>query len=77
VDWKDAEPDAYNRRLDLRFSPTSTDGFLFGAEPAFPFALVDLGLVVVALSRHVVDALAAGADVALDHARSSLLSQLR
>ena len=77
MDWKDAEPDADNRRLDLRFSPTSTDGFLFGAEPAFPFALVDLGLVIVALSGHVVDALAAGADVALDHARSSLLSQLR
>jgi hypothetical protein len=35
-----------------------------------------LGLVVVALSRHVVDALAAGADVALDHARGSLLLQL-
>jgi AraC-like DNA-binding protein len=28
-------------RLDLRFSPTSTNGFLFGAEPAFPFTLVD------------------------------------
>src|SRR5215471_14541180 len=45
-------------RRDLRFSPNSTGGFLFGADPAFPSALVDLGLVVVALSRHVVDALA-------------------
>jgi hypothetical protein len=66
VDWQDAEPDADSRRLDLRFSPASSDGFLLGAKPAFPFARVDLGLVVVALSRHVVDALAAGADVALD-----------
>jgi hypothetical protein len=43
VDWKDAQPDADSCRLDLRFSPTSTNGFLFGAETAFPFALVDLG----------------------------------
>jgi len=35
VDWKDAQPDADSRRLDLRFSPTSINGFLFGAEPAF------------------------------------------
>src|SRR5262249_30360067 len=63
-------------RLDLCFSPTSINGFLLGTEPAFPSALVDLGLVVVALSRHMVDALAAGADVALDHARGSLLLQL-
>jgi len=60
VDWKGAQSDAGSRRLDLHFSPTSTNGFLFGAEPAFPFALVDLGLVVVALSRHVVDALVTG-----------------
>jgi hypothetical protein len=69
VDWKDAQPDADSCRLDLRFSLTSTNGFLFGAEPAFPFALVDLGLVVVALSRHVVDALAAGIDVTLGRGR--------
>ena len=60
MDWKDTEPDADGRRLNLRFSPTSVNGFLFGAEPAFPYALVDLGLVIVALSGHVVDALAAG-----------------
>jgi hypothetical protein len=66
VDWKDAQPDA-DGRLDLRFLPTSTNGFLFGAEPAFPFALVDLDLVV--LSEHVVDALAAGTDVTLGRGR--------
>jgi len=49
VDWKDAQPDADSRRLDLRFSPT-TNGFLFGAEPAFPFAVVDLGRVLRASS---------------------------
>ena len=53
-------------KLEHRFSPTGTDGILLGAEPAFPFALVDLGVVVVALSRHVIDALARGVDVALD-----------
>jgi hypothetical protein len=36
---------------------------LFGAEPAFPFGLVDLGLVVVALSRHAVVALASDCEV--------------
>jgi hypothetical protein len=65
VDWQDAQPDA-DGRLDLR---SSTNGFLFGAEPGFPFALVDLGLVVVALSGHVVDALAAGTDVTLGRGR--------
>ena len=69
MDWKDTEPDADGRRLNLRFSPTSVNGFLFGAEPAFPYALGDLGLVVVALSRHVVDALAAGTDVTLGRGR--------
>src|SRR5215471_8184552 len=63
--------------LDLRFSPARAEGFLLGAEPAFPFAQVDDGLVVVALSRHVVDALAAGADVALNHAPGSLLLRAR
>src|SRR5262245_18886123 len=52
--------------LDLRSSATGSEGFLLAAEPALPFAQVDSGLVVVVLSRHVVDALAAGADVALD-----------
>src|SRR5215468_4611343 len=51
--------------LDLRSSATGSDGFLLAAEPAFPFARVDSGLVAVVLSW-LADALAAGADVALD-----------
>jgi len=35
VDWKDAQPDADGRCLDLRFSPTSINGFVFGVERAF------------------------------------------
>src|SRR5262245_21428459 len=52
--------------LDLRFLPASSDGFLLGAEPAFTLVLVDLRLVVVVLSRHVVGAFAFGVNVALD-----------
>jgi hypothetical protein len=48
------------------FSPPGADGFFLGAQPAFAFALVDLNLVVVPLSRHVVDVLAARTDGALD-----------
>ena len=46
-----------------------SDGFRFSAEPTFPFAPVDSGLIVAALSRHVVDALAGeAAYVALNRA---------
>ena len=59
-------------KLDLRFSPTGTDRFLLGAEPAFPFDDADFGCVVVALSRHMLDALATGTDVALNSAHTRL-----
>jgi hypothetical protein len=42
-----------------------SDGFLLCGEPASSLKPIDQGLVVVALSRHVVDALAAGTDVTL------------
>ena len=58
----DGEP----TKLDFRFSPTGTYGLLLAAEPALTLALINLGLVIVTLSRHVVDVLAFGVDVALD-----------
>ncbi len=42
--------------------------FVFAAEPTLTFVLINLSTAVVLVERHVVNALAAPADVALDQA---------
>lgn len=52
--------------LYLRFAPACGPRVLLGAEPALVPGLVDPCPVVVARAGHMIDSLAAGADVALD-----------
>jgi hypothetical protein len=59
--------------LNLRSSPPRRPRFFFRAKPALAMRGLDSRLVVIALSGHVVDPLALGADIALDVAGRVLL----
>ena len=56
-----------------RAAPSRRSCLVLGAEPPLPLRRVDSGLVVVAPARHVVDARAVLADIALDVAPSAAL----
>ena len=52
------------------------EGFLLSAEPTFTLALINLGAAIKLLEGHMIDTLAASADVALDDATVCFLSNL-
>lgn len=55
-----------------RLSPAGGTRLFLAAKPALPMRRLDARLIVIFLSGHVVDALTAGVDVALDDAIAAL-----
>jgi hypothetical protein len=56
--------------------PIRIKGFLLSAKPTFTLALINLGAGIKLVEGHMIDTLAASADVALDDATVCFLSNL-